>query len=173
MSRLSEIVKSIRFEGGLTVRALADLAGTSAPTISNYEHGKREPMLSTIERLADAAGFDVEVTLHRRLSRSDRIKLAYHEAIDRKLQRDPDSVIGTARRFLDLLRSVNRNSGSDVYFERWESLLDGPVEQLHETLTSRAQHAVDLRNVSPFAGVLDQAERQEILEREWALSDAP
>ncbi len=40
--------------GGATWRA-----GTSRPTLSAYEHGRKSPTLATVERLLDSAGFDL------------------------------------------------------------------------------------------------------------------
>lgn len=47
-----------RRRAGLTQAALADRAGTSAPTISAYEHAARQPRADALLRLRDAAGVE-------------------------------------------------------------------------------------------------------------------
>jgi hypothetical protein len=43
-------------------------------------------------------------------------------------------------------------------------LLDAPLPQLLAALTSSSPHTHDLRQVSPFAGVLSEAERVQVLD---------
>lgn len=38
---------------------LANRAGTSRPTLSAYERGRKSPTLATVERLLDSAGFEL------------------------------------------------------------------------------------------------------------------
>jgi transcriptional regulator with XRE-family HTH domain len=51
-----------RLEAGLTQRQLARRAETSASTLASYESGRREPRLSTLARLLDAAGMELRMT---------------------------------------------------------------------------------------------------------------
>lgn len=46
---------------------------------------------------------------------------------------------------------------------RWRDLLDGPRADLLELLVADTEEARDLRQVTPFAGVVDSAERWRIL----------
>jgi transcriptional regulator with XRE-family HTH domain len=50
-----------RHAAGLTQDALARLAGTSQPTLSAYERGKKSPSLAVAERIIEAAGHRLEV----------------------------------------------------------------------------------------------------------------
>jgi transcriptional regulator with XRE-family HTH domain len=56
-------IKAIRERSGLGLRELARLGGTSHATLHAYESGAKEPRLDTIARLADAAGFALQVDL--------------------------------------------------------------------------------------------------------------
>lgn len=53
------LLEGVRHRAGLSQEALAALAGTSRPTLSAYEHGRKSPTLATVERLLDRAGFDL------------------------------------------------------------------------------------------------------------------
>lgn len=65
----------------LTTTSLADLAGTSQPTLTAYEQGRVTPGVATIDRILSAAGFAADIRLAPRerhgptadLSRSDEL----------------------------------------------------------------------------------------------------
>ena len=50
-----------RRAAGLSQNALARLAGTSQPTLSAYERGRKSPSLTVAERIIDAAGYRLEI----------------------------------------------------------------------------------------------------------------
>jgi len=55
------LIVAARIEAGLTQRELAVRAHTSPAAIANYETGKAEPRLSTLERVLAAAGMELRV----------------------------------------------------------------------------------------------------------------
>jgi transcriptional regulator with XRE-family HTH domain len=57
----AELLRLVRRRNGLTQAQLARAAGTSQPVISAYEHGRREPSVSMLARLVDAAGERLEL----------------------------------------------------------------------------------------------------------------
>lgn len=99
----------------------------------------------------------------RRMTRDQRRSLWLGYAIAGKLVADPEAVIAVARRNLELQREIHRRGQPARAMQRWEALLDGPIEELAEVLVSRAPDARDLRQNSPFAGVLTEQERAEVL----------
>ncbi len=56
-------IHAVRRRSGLGLRELARRAGTSHATLHAYERGDKEPRVDTVERIARAAGFAVEVGL--------------------------------------------------------------------------------------------------------------
>lgn len=50
----------VRLQAGLTQQELAARAGTSRPTLSAYEHGRKAPGVDTYERILAAAGYRLE-----------------------------------------------------------------------------------------------------------------
>ena len=52
---------------------------------------------------------------------------------------------------------------SDVYWDEWERLLDGPVEALAAAISEDTDHATVLRSVSPMSVLITQAERAQLL----------
>jgi excisionase family DNA binding protein len=108
---------------------------------------------------------DLEVLSARtqRLTRDQLRSLWIGNAVAGKLVRHPDRVLDLARRNLAHLRSVHTRGQGARWLAEWESILSGPVERVLETLTSRTPRARELRQNSPFAGVLTEKERAQIL----------
>lgn len=52
----AELLRTVRARRGLTQVQLAHRAGTSQSVISAYEHGHRDPSVSTLRRLIEAGG---------------------------------------------------------------------------------------------------------------------
>jgi transcriptional regulator with XRE-family HTH domain len=50
-----------RRRSGLSQDELAKRSGTSRPTLSAYEHGRKSPSLATAERIVEAAGFTLDL----------------------------------------------------------------------------------------------------------------
>jgi len=68
------ILSDARLRAGISQRELAVRAGTSPSAIANYETGKKDPSLTTLERLIEACGMElrieaVELTLGERTQR--------------------------------------------------------------------------------------------------------
>jgi transcriptional regulator with XRE-family HTH domain len=61
----SGLIETARESSGLSQADLAELAGTSRPTLNAYERGRKCPNASTLSRIVDAAGF--ELTIARRV----------------------------------------------------------------------------------------------------------
>lgn len=55
------VLTGVRVQVGLTQQELAARAGTSRPTLSAYEHGRKAPGVDTYERLLAAAGYRLDV----------------------------------------------------------------------------------------------------------------
>ena len=57
------LIRRARLRSGLSLRALAERAGTSHSTLAAYEAGRVAPTLDTLERILAAAGFTATTTL--------------------------------------------------------------------------------------------------------------
>jgi transcriptional regulator with XRE-family HTH domain len=165
MTNTATLVRRMRSTSGLSLREMASRASTSAPALSNYETGSHEPRLSTLTRLADAAGCDLVIELRPRLTSADLRTLELHRAICDKFRNNPMQVRDRARINLIKLRSADTEGRSSHYHDRWERLLDGPDEGLIWAFTSSDQAARDLRQSGPFLGVLSGPERAAALQR--------
>jgi DNA-binding XRE family transcriptional regulator len=59
MMNAAELPEQVRASSGLTQEELARRAGTSRPTLSAYEHGRRSPTVATFARLLSRAGWEL------------------------------------------------------------------------------------------------------------------
>jgi transcriptional regulator with XRE-family HTH domain len=70
------LLRSARREAHLTLRELAERAGTSHATLSAYEHAAKAPTVDTFTRVLRAAGYVLEGELSRRIAVDPRTGLA-------------------------------------------------------------------------------------------------
>ena len=75
---------------------------------------------------------------------------------------DPRGTRSIALRNLEAMRKSARGQARS-WLDEWERLLDASTEDLLEALTSRSPRGRDLRQNSPFAGVLSEVERDQVL----------
>jgi len=90
---------------------------------------------------------------------SELRSLAYHRAVGRRLDR------ATAEMALALVRYWREQGRIDRrYAEDWERILQGPLPDVRKVLEDESPYGRDLRQSSPFAGILSEAERTAINE---------
>ena len=170
MKQARTALREARLRAGLTQAGLAQRAHTSQPTIASYERGHREPTLPTLERLVGAAGYDLELLLQPRrvrpLTREERRSLSLHCEIAQRLLDKPDVVLAKARENLQTMRHANADGSADRWLDVWGQLLaTGSVAAIVAVLTSDDEHSRELRQNTPFAGVLTDFERRSVYER--------
>ena len=148
----------------LTTGAAAKLLGASRQHVVNlcnrgdlrYVHvgsHRRVPQTEIEDLLARTA------TMTRDQVRS--LWLGY--AVAGRLVADPESGLSRARTNLAHLQSVHTKGQAARWLREWEHLLNGPLDDVLEALTSKSMHARELRQNSPFAGLLSDSERQAVL----------
>lgn len=157
------MVRHIRDIVGVTQRELAEAAGTSQPTIAAYESGARLPSLRTLIRLASAVGLDLHFMVTPSMTREERRSLAIHSRIAERVRADPEATIAKARANLAHMRRLHPHAAP--LLDEWAHLLDQPVDVVLDALIDVRPRFRELRHVTPFAGVIDQEERAEVLRR--------
>ena len=98
------------------------------------------------------------------LLRHERRSLALGAAIAARIAEDPERALTMARARLARLHALDAADwGYNPWLASWQTLLDGPLDEILAALVSTTQEGRDLRKNSPFAGVLTQGERAEVL----------
>ncbi len=85
--------------------------------------------------------------------------LAYHRVLAKRLTRH---MVHEARH--TLLRWSEQERIDPRYAEQWEAILRRPIPEIRRALISEDQAGDDLRQNSPFAGMLSEPERQRTLQ---------
>jgi len=108
---------------------------------------------------------DVDVLRRRgELTREEMRSLWLNRAVAARVARDPATVLSRARENLDRFERIHEGTTVATWLERWRRVLDSGPETVMEVLTSTAPEASELRQNSPFPGVLPEDERHAVLE---------
>ncbi len=155
------VIKALRQQADITQQELAARAGTAQSTIAAYETGAKSPTIRTVEKTARAVGLEMCVVFVPAMTREDRRSLAFHRAVAARLAENPEPVINRTRR--QLRRLITGHEHAAPILRRWRCWLDLPVAELIDRMLDPGQQARDMRQVSPFAGVLSARERAAVL----------
>ena len=125
-------------------------------TVGTHRRVRRSDVLAVAER-----------TL--RLTRDQRRSLWLAFAIAGRIVADPAGTRRIAESNLRRIRGKARGRAV-LWLDEWQRLLDGPVPKLLNAMTSPSPHGRELRQNTPFAGVLSDAERMTVLDA-WRSSE--
>ncbi len=98
------------------------------------------------------------------LRRDQERTLRLHTGVAGILVADPAGVRRKARANLDRLLAEHPRGQARRRLLEWQRILRGPVVGIIEALTSPTERSIELRQNSPFAGVLASEDRRAILE---------
>lgn len=90
---------------------------------------------------------------------AERRSQTYHALIAKRLD---DRLVEEAGENID--RLVGEGHLDTRYAERWRALLSRPISEIAEAIVADTQEARDLRQNTPFAGVLNEQERRRVIE---------
>lgn len=107
---------------------------------------------------------EVENLTGHRLTREQEKSLWLHRALLTPMLSEPDAVLTKARENLRRWRGMHRSDGMTVgYFDKWERVLDDGLDAVVEVMTNTSEEACEMRQNSPFAGVLPDDTRVKVL----------
>ena len=121
--------------------------------LESHRYAERLDPLGLID--ADDDDDEDQANRHRRAARRS---LAYHRAVAKRLRRP---MVDSARRQIWQWQRDGRID--DLYASAWLDILDRPVPDVRRALSADSSKMRDLRQSSPFAGTLTEAERRKIL----------
>ncbi len=131
---------------------------TAAERMRAYRKRKRDAGLKSVRRWESVNGEGSgQYSDHRIL---DARSLAMHCRIAQKISRDP-KLLKKATENLERWRAKGKGL-TPGYLGEWQEILERPWPEIAEFITSMSEHATRLRSSSPFAGVLDEREREQI-----------
>jgi hypothetical protein len=77
---------------------------------------------------------------------------------------EPDAVLGRARANLDRFSAVHAGTMAAYWLDLWRSAMDEGPDQVLNVLVSDTPEAAEMRQNSPFTGILPADERRAVLE---------
>lgn len=83
--------------------------------------------------------------------------MALHTAISHELRARQREVIETAMHNIARMRSLSPHASS--LLDEWERILEGTTDQIVARMLDPSEHGRNLRQVTPFSGVLSPAQR--------------
>jgi plasmid stability protein len=95
----------------------------------------------------------------------NRVQLELHKAVLGKLLGDLGPAREIAHRNVQRMRTTVRGDQAQGWLDEWEQMITDPGPRLVEVFVGGDEHSIDLRQVSPFAGVLSQPERLAAIKR--------
>ena len=107
---------------------------------------------------------DVEALIRPGLDHDELQSLWLHRAVAGKVVQNPAAILAAGAINLRRLRRLHPEGQAWEWLDRWEIVLDEGAEALLDALTSSAEYAVELRRSSPFAGILTEKERRQVLD---------
>lgn len=107
---------------------------------------------------------DVERALRPRLTRDQERSLWLHHVVAGRLAVEPDAALTKAHRNIETMLRAHPSGTVRGRIRQWQVLIDAGLDSVLDVLTSRDESAVELRQNSPFAGVLPDPDRQRALD---------
>lgn len=169
MSSRGEVLRQVMSDTGTTQMTLSRLSGVHQPSISQFLSGRVELSDDQLDRLLSCMGYRLEVV--RRpvvpdLTHSERRSWMLHRRLSMRLTRDTfEEWHPKLTRNVERVREGVRG---EVHLEnvgRWQSLIEqGDLVGLRRAMTGLDRRSIEMREVSPFSGLLPDRERREVLQ---------
>lgn len=164
----SIILHDVMSRTGMTQSRLSSLSGVKQPSLSQMLHGRIVMSDVMLDRLLSCMGYRLEVV--RRpvlvsLDHSTERRWRMHQALVSRLS--PES-LGEWRpvlsRNLERLKKSTRGEPHLGNLDRWcELVASDDVRGIRRVMTGLDTDSVQMREVSPFGGLLSEDERQRVL----------
>jgi transcriptional regulator with XRE-family HTH domain len=162
------ILRDVMSGSGMTQSRLSLLSGVKQPSLSQMLHGRIDMSDDMLDRLLSCMGYRLEVV--RRpvpaiLDHSSERRWRMHQPLVSQLSpgslRQWTPVIG---RNLELLRQSTRGEPHLSNLDRWSELVSsGDIPGIRRVMTRLDTDSVQMREVSPFGGLLSEDQRQGVL----------
>lgn len=155
-----------RPEGDLltTGQAAAVLSSSRQHIVDLCDRGDLPFTTTGVHRRVRRSDLEALRTRTDRLTRDQERSLWLAYAVAGAIVLDPVTTIGDARQNLQRLQEQHTRGQLARWLGEWQVLLDGPIEELLATLTSRTPRARELRQNNPFAGVIPDEQRAAVLQ---------
>lgn len=162
------ILRDVMSSVGMTQTQLSVLSGVKQPSLSQMLHCRIVMSDEMLDRLLSCMGYRLEVVrwpVSVKLDRSSERRWRMHQPLVSKLTSDSLREWGPVlRRNLEQLRESTRGEPHVRNLDRWGELVSsGDVRGIRRVMTSLDTDSIEMREVSPFSGLLPEDERERVL----------
>lgn len=132
------------------------ILGLKAEGLSVREIGSRLGLSHTVVQQAVTTARKLRPAKSRR---EERFPYELHVMLMPRVVEDPEAVRTVGRRNLEAMKDRPMAPVARKWVDRWAEILELPPADLAKHMLEDSEEGRDLRQVSPFAGVLDQRDR--------------
>lgn len=172
---MSSGIREERLRRGVGVRELARRVGVTAGAVSQWERSEERGTIKRETLVRALAGIDPTLVVDGPVSRrvqpapfprpEQRRSYELHRDVARKLIDTPDEVLAVVPGNVERMRQHVHGPMAHAWLDEWLTLSRGPLGDLLGAMLAIDQHSIDLRQVTPFAGVLTRQERLAAIDR--------
>ncbi|MDR1791413.1 MAG: helix-turn-helix transcriptional regulator [Propionibacteriaceae bacterium] len=169
MESLETAIRDAMRESAVTQVELSALTGVSQGRISYYLAGKAGMSQEMARMLLSALGFEAHFEVRAMVpvfTKAEKRSWALHRQISRKLDEAAlQAWEGKVSSNLAKLEQHNRGEPHLSRVARWKALIQArDVKRIRIALLDVGTYGKQMREVSPFAGILSESERLQVLE---------
>lgn len=162
------ILGQLMQETGITQSSLSMMSGVKQPNISRYLSGRKPLGEVVFNHLLSCMGFESRVQIEvvqPELTRSERRSWLLHRRVSSLLSDDRlESEVSRLERNLNRVREHSQGEPHESNIREWGDILhDRNWLRLRRVLTGLDRHSIEMREVSPMAGLLSDSERRDVL----------
>ncbi|MBK5222477.1 MAG: helix-turn-helix transcriptional regulator [Acidimicrobiia bacterium] len=142
---------------GMSIRKLAATADVAPSTVWRIETDRADPGASTVARLFGAVQFEPPPG---HPTREELVSLALGRLTAAEVLRHPEAAIVRARgRLHRQLQDEATSRASRRWLAEWQAVVDRPLIAIVAVLLDPSQRGYEMRQHTPFAGLLSDEER--------------
>lgn len=162
------MLREVMLETSTTQSELSRHSGVRQPSISGFLSGKVDISDDQLNRLLSCMGFQLEV-LRRpvlpKLTRSERRSWQLHRRLSTLLTHQSfEDWQPAIQRNLDRISDRVTGQPHERNLDHWRRLVgDGDLPGMHRVLTGLDRESIEMREVSPMSGLLNEEQRREVL----------
>jgi excisionase family DNA binding protein len=160
---LGEMMMSMTDVGLIRTGEAAQLLGCSRQHVVDLcDEGRL-----SVERLGRSHRYvrrsEVLALVSKSLTKEQEQSRWLHQAVVGRLVMEPDHVLSRARENLDRFSGVHKGTMAEYWLDQWRRTLDSGLDNVLTVLVSVDPQAIELRQNSPFTGILADEERAKVL----------
>lgn len=164
------LVRQAMRSTGTTQSELARISGVHQPSISQFLSGKIDVSDEQADRLLACMGYRLEVewrVVEPEMTRSERRSWSLHCELSARLDRvSLTDWLSTVERNVRRLREGVTGQPHSHNLDRWEALIRArDLAGLKRVMTGLGRDSMEMREVSPFGGILSEEDRLAVLAR--------